>query len=72
MDPLVLVGLNERVATVTIINPKARSALLRELLVELLPSVPCRNVRADMRSKAVQAEVRPTNGYGADPPEAAS
>lgn len=35
MDQLVLVDLNERVATVTINNPKARNALSRKLLVEL-------------------------------------
>ncbi|MBV8746797.1 MAG: enoyl-CoA hydratase/isomerase family protein [Xanthobacteraceae bacterium] len=35
MDQLVLVSLDERVATVTINNPKARNALSRKLLVEL-------------------------------------
>ena len=35
MDQLVLVGLDDQVATVTINNPKARNALPRKLLVEL-------------------------------------
>jgi enoyl-CoA hydratase/carnithine racemase len=35
MEQLVLVALDERVATVTINNPKARNALPRKLLVEL-------------------------------------
>jgi len=51
MEQLVLVGLNERVATVTINNPKARNALPRKLLVELTGRI--ENLMSEKNCRAI-------------------